>query len=79
MKRAGRTRDEPLVERAGKSVAEFCYAYGISRSTFNNYQKRGVGPAMTQPVPGGRVIITPEAEHAWKACHTALAAERQAG
>jgi hypothetical protein len=61
------------IARAGKSIAEFCQAYGISRSTWNNWQKAGLGPAVTQPVPGGRVLITTEAEEEWKRRHTALA------
>jgi hypothetical protein len=51
--------------RAGKNVAEFCAAYDISRSTFDNWQRRGVGPVVLQPVPGGRKLITDIAEKAW--------------
>jgi hypothetical protein len=68
----------PPIARAGKSIAEFCQAYGISRSTWNNWQKAGLGPAVTQPVPGGRVLITAEAEDEWKRRHTAIAATIEA-
>jgi hypothetical protein len=64
----------PEVPRAGKSPAEFCAAYGISRSTFEDWRRRGLGPAELQPIPGGRIIITEEAETAWKAKATSLAA-----
>ena len=63
---AGTARGPPTVPRAGKSVAEFCAAYHISRSTFDNWQRRGVGPAVLQPIPGGRKIITNAAEEAWR-------------
>jgi hypothetical protein len=59
-------------KRAGKSVAEFCAAYGISRSTFENWARKGVGPAIMQPMPGGRKLITQEAEDQWKRTHTAI-------
>jgi hypothetical protein len=73
--RAGRTRDGPPIPRAGKSIAEFCRSYGISRSTWNNWQKKGIGPAVTQPAgPRGRVLITEEAEAEWKRRYTTLAA-----
>jgi hypothetical protein len=60
--------------RLGKSPAEFCEAYGISRSTFEEWRRRGLGPAELQPIAGGRIVITQEAEDAWKAKHSALAA-----
>ena len=71
-KHASRNRTSPLVERAGKSIAEFCAAYGISRATFANWRKDGLGPACTQVVPRGRVLITQESEDQWKRAHTAL-------
>jgi hypothetical protein len=67
-------RGPPTQERASKSIAEFCRDYGISRGTFARWQQTGVGPAVTRPVPGGRVLITSEAEAAWKGAHTALTA-----
>jgi hypothetical protein len=72
-KHASRNRTSPLVERAGKSIAEFCAAYGISRATFANWRKDGVAPACTQVVPRGRVLITQESEDQWKRAHTAIA------
>ena len=64
----------PKPKRLGKSVQEFCQAYGISRSTFETWRRRGIGPAELQPIPGGRIIITDEAEAAWKARVTGQAA-----
>jgi hypothetical protein len=72
-KRQHRRRAEQAIERAGKSIDEFCAAYGFSRSTYNNYRKHDVGPAETRMVAHGRVIITPESEAAWKLRHTAPA------
>lgn len=54
----------PPDKRPAKSIAEFCDAYGINRSTFNNWRKAGIGPAVTQPIPGGRALITEEFESA---------------
>ena len=58
-------RGPPATPRAGKSVAEFCVAYNICRSTFDNWQRHGVGPVVLQPIPGGRKLITNAAEEAW--------------
>jgi hypothetical protein len=65
----------PKPKRLGKSVDEFCAAYGISRSTFETWRRARppLGPAELQPIPGGRIIITEEAEAAWKERHTAIA------
>jgi len=62
-------------KRLGKSVDEFCRAYGISRSTFENWRRCDppLGPVELQPIPGGRIIITEEAEAEWKKRHTAIA------
>ena len=62
-------------EVTGKSVAEFCRDWGISRSTFNNWDARGVGPVTVQPVPRGRKIITPENEDAFARRHARRAGE----
>lgn len=56
--------------KSAKSVDEFCDDYGISRRTFENWEARGVTPAIMQPVPGGRKFITREAEEEWKLRHT---------
>jgi hypothetical protein len=61
-----------MVPRAGKSVAEFCRGYGISRKNFENWTKRGVAPAIVQPTPGGRKIIPQLAENAWLRTQTGL-------
>jgi hypothetical protein len=71
-------RPTPPPKRGGKSIQEFCVSYGIGRSTFNNWRRKGLGPAVTQPVPGGRVLITEEAEAEWKRRFTALAATIEA-
>jgi hypothetical protein len=62
------------IKRTGKSVGEFCVAIGISRSTFETWRRRGLGPAELQPIAGGRIVITEEAERAWREKFTALAA-----
>jgi hypothetical protein len=64
----------PRIKRTGKSVAEFCASIGISRSTFETWRRRGIGPGELQPIPGGRIIITEEAEAAWREKFTTLAA-----
>jgi hypothetical protein len=70
----GSIRRQPVV-RAGLSIAEFCRLYGVAPRTFYNWRKRGVAPAVTQPAgPGGKVIITDEAQQAWRRAHTGLAA-----
>jgi hypothetical protein len=60
-------------KRLGKSVAEFCTSYGVSRSTFETWRRRGLGPAELQPIKGGRIIISEESETEWKRRHTTLA------
>jgi hypothetical protein len=64
----------PKVKRLGKSVGEFCASYGVSRSTYETWRRLGVGPMEIQPIKGGRVLITQEAEDAWKAKHSNIAA-----
>jgi hypothetical protein len=59
-------RDEPSVAGDDPSVAGFCSRKGISRATYYNLRKRGCGPREVQPVPGGRIVITPEAERDWE-------------
>jgi hypothetical protein len=62
-------------KRAGRTVTEWCYDYHITRRTFEHWQKKGIGPAITQPAgPNGRIIITDESDAEWKRKHTALAA-----
>jgi hypothetical protein len=56
-----------------KSVAEFCASYGISRTTLENWAKRGIAPDIVQPIPRGRKLITAEAEAAWRARFSSLA------
>lgn len=46
------------------TIKEFCAAHRISRTTFNELQKRGEGPVIMRI---GRVIrISDEAENAWR-------------
>jgi predicted site-specific integrase-resolvase len=61
------------LNRASKSISEFCRSHGISRATFDNWRKAGLAPATTQVIPKGRVLISEEAERAWLARHTAIA------
>jgi len=71
-----KARKEALARepRRGKSVAEFCASWGVSRSTYEEWRRRGIGPTVIQPIPGGRVLITSEAEVEWASKRSALAA-----
>jgi hypothetical protein len=63
------------IARPGKSVAEFCQAYGISRATFYAWKAAGIAPAVTQPAgPRGWQIITEASEAAWREMYTTIAA-----
>ena len=63
------------LERASKSVAQFCADYHITRRTFEHWIARGIGPTILLPAGRyGRIVITAESEDAWKAKHTAIAA-----
>lgn len=46
------------------SVAEFCAAHGISRATFYNLLKRGLGPRIMKL--GSRTLISTEAAAEWR-------------
>jgi transposase-like protein len=67
-------QSSPPSERPNKTIAEFCRDYDISPATFFNWRKAGVAPALTQPLPGGRALITPESEAAWKDKYTSIPA-----
>jgi hypothetical protein len=57
------------------TVDEFCQRYGLARRTFEKWRAKGIAPAVLQPAgPHGWLLITSEAEDAWKAKHTKLAA-----
>jgi hypothetical protein len=59
-------RSPPQVKRRGKTPGEFCIAWGISLSTFENWQRKGIGPRVTQPAGrGGHRLITDEDEVSW--------------
>ena len=63
------------LERASKSVAQFCADYHVSRRTFEHWVKRGIGPAILQPAGRyGRIVITAEAEREWLSRHSTIAA-----
>jgi hypothetical protein len=49
------------------SINGFCLRKGISRQTYNNYDRAGKAPRTIQVVPGGRRIITPAEEAIWDA------------
>jgi hypothetical protein len=67
------------IQRPGKSVSEFCRAYGVSRATFYAWKAAGLAPATLQPAGArGWQLITEEAEQAWKARYTAVAAAIEA-
>jgi len=63
MGRAKKPSPPPL--RGSKSINEFCASHGISRKTFDNWVKAGKGPRLLRPVPGGRILITDDAERDW--------------
>jgi hypothetical protein len=44
------------------TIDGFCFRHGWSRSTWNNRKREGRIPKVIQPVPGGKVTITPEYE-----------------
>jgi hypothetical protein len=57
-------------ERRSQTRAEFCFAEHLSKSTYHELKKRGLGPDELV-VPGSMIIrITPEARDAW---HTKMA------
>ncbi len=49
---------------AAFSIPEWCDANRISRGTFYNLQKQGIGPRIMRV--GKRVLITPEANEEWR-------------
>jgi hypothetical protein len=53
-----------IVHKSAFSRAEFCARNGICLATFNNYLRDGVGPVVMRV--GQRVLISAEAEAAWK-------------
>jgi hypothetical protein len=60
------SQNPPPVKRRGKTPSEFCIAWGISLSTFENWQRKGIGPRVRQPAGrGGHRWITEEAENDW--------------
>jgi hypothetical protein len=61
--------------RPGKTIAQFCLDYQICRATFANWERLGKAPAILQPIPGGRKIITDVAEADWKRRNAGLADE----
>lgn len=56
------------VPLAALSIAEFCYAHGISRATFYNLIAAGEGPELLRV--RRRVLITPAAAVRWRKRHT---------
>jgi hypothetical protein len=59
----------------GKTIAQFCLHWRISKRTFHRWKLAGIGPVVIQPFgPGGRSIITPDNEAAWARAHARLAA-----
>jgi hypothetical protein len=53
-------------EHKGKTPAQFCRDWGISRRCFDKWKVKGVGPRVFQPGgPGGWQVILPEDEQAW--------------
>jgi len=66
-------QSSPASQRPNKTIREFCQAWDISEATFFLWRKGGRAPALTQPFPGGRAMISPEAEADWKKKFTAVA------
>jgi hypothetical protein len=71
-------RRSPAVPRGGLSPGEFCAKYSVSRSTLESWRRKGLAPREVQPIKGGRILITSEAEAEWLQKHTALAAVAEA-
>jgi hypothetical protein len=60
-------------ERRSLTRAEFCFAEHLSKSTYHELKKRGLGPDEFV-VPGSKIIrITPQARDAWHAKMAELA------
>ena len=58
---------------AGKTVDEFCADHDVSPATFYRWKLQGYAPPVWQPGGrGGRQLILPEDEAAWKARRSAL-------
>jgi hypothetical protein len=58
---------------AGKTVDEFCTDHDVSPATFYRWKKQKIAPPVWQPGGrGGRQLILPEDEAAWKARRSAL-------
>ncbi|HUG62134.1 MAG TPA: hypothetical protein VMP03_09820 [Methylomirabilota bacterium] len=58
--------------RAAYSINEFCEAHGVSRATYYNWQKAGVGPREMEVI--GRKLISVEAAADWRREREAAAA-----
>jgi hypothetical protein len=69
-KKTAKPRHTPNPSPRDPSIAGFCQRKGISRATYYNNRARGLGPAETQTVPGGRITITLESEAEWEQRHT---------
>jgi predicted DNA-binding transcriptional regulator AlpA len=54
-------------QRLGWSITEYCELLGISKGTFYNRQKDGIGPRVLKL--GTRSIVTPEAHAAFLEKH----------
>ncbi|WP_192177681.1 hypothetical protein [Mesorhizobium amorphae] len=52
------------MDTAAYTIPEFCFAHRISRATFYNLMKAGLGPRTMQV--GGRVLISKEAGGDWR-------------
>lgn len=59
-------------QRAAFSIIEFCERNGISRATYYNLKKAGIGPREMEVL--GRKLITGEAETDWHRDREAAAA-----
>jgi hypothetical protein len=65
-------------ERRSQTPTEFCFAEHVSKSTYHELKKRGLGP-VELVVPGTKIIrITPEARDAWHAMMAELAGTESA-
>ena len=65
-------------ERRSQTPTEFCFAEHLSKSTYHELKKRGLGP-VELVVPGTKIIrITPEARDAWHAMMAELAGTESA-
>ena len=54
----------PIDSVAAYTVRKFCLAHGISKASFYDYRKKGIGPVVMKV--GGRTLVSAEAARSWR-------------